>query len=236
MVRPADPTDPGSWGFDCWGGVVVTMPKERIVAFVDGFNLYHAIDGINADHLKWVDLWKLCNQFVKRRSQKLQAVYYFSAYADWLPAAKRRHQEYVNALVAIGVDPIMAKFKDKTRKCPSCKHVWTGHEEKETDVNIALALIDGAYQEEFDRAFIVSRDSDLAPPLRMIRARFPKIGLTLLAPPNRGHSNEMLAVSPAPEKARIKKQHLDRCLLPQFVQDRGGNVAAIRPQKYDPPA
>jgi hypothetical protein len=34
----------------------------------------------------------------------------------------------------------------------------------------------------------------------------------------------------------MKIHHLERCLLPQIVQDAGGNVAATRPTPYDPPA
>lgn len=207
---------------------------ERIVAFIDGFNLYHAIANLRKPHLKWVNLWELCDTFVKNRTQSLVKVYYFSAYAVWIPDAHRRHKKYVNALVANGVTPVISQFKDKDRRCPKCNHNWIGHEEKETDVNIALALFDGAYSDEFDRAYIVSRDSDLAPAVRMLRRRFPDKGITVIAPPNRGHSSEVLAVQPQPDKAKIKEKHLERCLFAKEVYDAGGNIAARRPQEYTP--
>ena len=116
------------------------MPRDRVTCFIDGFNLYHAIDSMREQHLKWVDLWSLSETFIKRRSQSLQEVYYFSAYAPWLPEKMKRHRLYVSALIATGVTPIMAKFKDKDRWCPNCGHHWIGHEEKETDVNIALII------------------------------------------------------------------------------------------------
>ena len=36
------------------------------------------------------------------------------------------------------MDVNMAEFKDKDRRCPRCKHKYKGHEEKETDVHLAL--------------------------------------------------------------------------------------------------
>ena len=60
----------------------------------------------------------------------------------------------------------MASFKAKDRKCSECGHVRKGHEEKETDVNIAVAMLNGAYHNEYDHAYWVSRDSDLTPVVR----------------------------------------------------------------------
>lgn len=51
---------------------------ERVAAFIDGFNLYHAIVELQKPHLKWVNLWTLTETFIKRRSQRLDKVYYFS--------------------------------------------------------------------------------------------------------------------------------------------------------------
>lgn len=32
------------------------MESERIVCFVDGFNMYHALKQLQQPHLKWLDL------------------------------------------------------------------------------------------------------------------------------------------------------------------------------------
>lgn len=40
----------------------------------------------------------------------------------------------------------MGKFKEKDRSCNICSSMWNAHEEKETDVNIALYILDEAYQ------------------------------------------------------------------------------------------
>jgi uncharacterized LabA/DUF88 family protein len=163
----------------------------------------------------------------------LVGVHYFSAYATWLPGPMARHQAYVAALEASGVDVNMAHFKDKDRKCPACRHKYKGHEEKETDVHLALCLLDHAYRDLYDRALIVSRDSDIVPAARMTKAAFPKKELFAVAPPHLGHSNDMLRV--ADGKHKIQRRHVEACLLPGKIELPDGAVI-LRPTEYDPPA
>lgn len=209
------------------------MASERIACFVDGFNLYHSLARLRRPHLKWLDLAALMQKYIRRRSQRIERIYYFSAFAHWLPAARRRHHAYVAALDARGVTVVMGKFKNKDRWCPRCKRSWRSHEEKETDVNIAIGMLDGAYRNEFDHAFLVSRDSDLVPAIRMLRVRFPEKGLTLVAPPLAGHSVEMIEHVTA--KTKMALRHLEQSLLPAEVKRSDGTVIANRPPEYAPP-
>ena len=169
---------------------------NRVFAFIDGFNLYHSVDNLRQPHLKWLDLWALCEAFTRPKSETLLDVVYFSAYATWLPDPYRRPRQYVGAQVARGVTPVMGHFKEKDRRCNKCGTRWKAHEEKETDVNIAVSLLRHAYRDSFDRALIVSRDSDLAPALRLVRADCPDKELTVVAPPSHsGHSGELISAS-----------------------------------------
>jgi len=145
----------------------------RVNVFVDGFNLYHAIDGTRRHHLKWLDLKRLALEFAPPPQHLLDTVYYFSAYATWRPDAYSRHRAFVAALKASGVEPVMGVFKEKGRTCHTCGSAWNDHEEKETDVNIALHLLRDAQMDRFDRALIISGDSDLAPAVRMVLTLFP---------------------------------------------------------------
>ncbi|NGX61332.1 MAG: 6-hydroxy-3-succinoylpyridine 3-monooxygenase HspA, partial [Chlamydiae bacterium] len=158
------------------------MNRERIACFVDGFNLYHALREIKKPYLKWLDLSQLMERlFPHQHSQIITDIFFFSAYPTWKKDSYERHRKYVSALRASGVQPILGQFKIKQRKCPNCKHGWRGHEEKESDVNIALALLNEAYRDRYDRAVIVSRDSDLAPATRMVRKYFPEKTITILS-------------------------------------------------------
>ncbi len=102
-----------------------------------------------------------------------------------------------------GVKPVMGKFKTKDRKCRKCRYKWTGHEEKETDVNIALAMLNLAYKNEYDHAFLISNDSDLAPAIHMVRANFPEKLITTSVPPHYFHSNELIKASSAKAKIQV---------------------------------
>lgn len=206
---------------------------ERVAAFIDGFNLYHAIADLRQPHLKWVDLWALPETFIKRRTQRLDDVYYFSAFATWLPEALQRHRAYVRALRTTGVNVILGAFKKKQRNCRNCGHSWVGHEEKETDVNIAVAMLMEAFNNTYDHAFLVCQDSDLAPAVRRVTAELGK-QVTVIVPPGRRHSTELIQAATA--KAKLKVYHLEKCLFPQQVYDAGGNLVATRPADYDPPS
>lgn len=209
--------------------------SDRVAAFIDGFNLYHAIDSLSDNPLKWLNLWELVRLFSGEPTHRLTAVYYFSAFATWKPGPYKRHREYVAALEAAGVTPVMGFFKEKDRWCKTCRSRWSQHEEKETDVNIALHMLRGAYSNAYDRAILLSGDSDLAPVVRMLRSEFPKKPIRLVAPPRRRHSKEIIAAFGGKASLRsIKKGQLRRCLFPREVPDRYGKIVAIRPLEYDP--
>lgn len=213
------------------------MKIERVSCFIDGFNLYHAIDDLGQDHLKWLNLWSLMQRYASRPNQSLTAVYYFSAYATWLPYAYKRHREYVRALQAAGVTAVMGFFKEKDRQCKRCGTQWIAHEEKETDVSIGICMINEAYKDTFDHAFLVSNDSDLSPVVRMLRREFPAKRLRLITPPKRRASKELVSEAGGLGYVRtIKISHVRQHLFPERVKDAAGTGAAIRPPEYEPPS
>lgn len=209
---------------------------DRVRFYIDGFNFYHAVDELGENHLKWVDLWKLASLFVDKSRQQLDGVHYFTAYAKWLPASFRRHVEFVRAQEACGVCVDLSEFYEKTRRCPRCKRNYRGHEEKQSDVKMATCLLDHAYQDGFDRALMLTRDSDLTPAIKLVRGRFPKKKIFIIAPPERRHSKALAqAVASKKHLKKIRKIHLEKSLLPREVKDNSGKVVAIRPPEYDPP-
>lgn len=210
--------------------------RTRVECFVDGFNLYHAIAKLGAPHLKWVDLRSLLEGFSDPSVHDVREIFYFSAYATWNPAAHQRHQHYIAALRSRHVTPILGRFKEKDARCKLCKGIYKTHEEKETDVNIALWLLNEAYKDNFDEAFIVSRDSDLTPAIRMVLKEFPKKRVKVISPPNAGHSKELASIVGKTKLASIKSIHIERNLLPATVTDPAtGQSLAVRPKEYDPP-
>jgi uncharacterized LabA/DUF88 family protein len=47
--------------------------------------------------------------------------------------------------------------------------IFTTFEEKETDVNLALKIFEDAFFDNYDRAIIISGDSDIIPVIATIR-------------------------------------------------------------------
>jgi len=54
------------------------MQLNQVISFIDGFNLYHAINNLNQSHLKWLNLHSLSKTFIKSKSEILSKVFYFS--------------------------------------------------------------------------------------------------------------------------------------------------------------
>lgn len=211
----------------------IVANKKRVVCFVDGFNLYHALHGLALPHLKWLDLRKLITTFIDPDIHDLTSVYYFSAFATWLPAPYARHQQFVAAIMHNGVTAVMGKFKQKPRACNRCGASWMAHEEKETDVNIAVYILRGAHRDEYDELFVLTGDSDIGPALRMVRSDYPTKRIKVIATPGRRQSKELAAA--AHTLAAIKQIHLERSLLPPQVVDGAGLIVATRPPEYKPP-
>jgi uncharacterized LabA/DUF88 family protein len=212
---------------------------KRVACYIDGFNVYHAIDDLSRaqrgalNHLKWLDLRRLMGIFIDPAVHSIVSIKYFSAYATWKPVQHKRHELYVAALEARGIEVVLGQFKEKNVYCPSCQSTFMAHEEKESDVNLACHLIHDAYQNTFDHGFIVTRDSDLSAPIRFVRKHFPAKKIKIIAPPQRGHSKELWAL--AHNRASISADHLASCLFPRVVMNRASEIVCTRPAVYDPP-
>lgn len=88
-----------------------------------------------------------------------------------------------------------------------------------TDVNIATQLILDAYDDKFDTAIIMSGDSDLTTPIKMLRERFENKRFVVAFPPGREsfHLGEV-----ATAHTYIRKNKLRKSLLPDTLKNRAG--------------
>lgn len=202
---------------------------RRVAVYIDGFNLYHAIDDLRRPWLKWLDLRAMAEGLL-REGEAIHAVKYFSAFATWMPARYARHRDYVDSLVARGVIAHMAQFKQKPRRCLSCGARWIGHEEKETDVQIAVHMVADALKNRVDRLIAVTADTDLCPAIKMIAASAPQCEVFVAAPP--GRFGKCRALRP---KLELSPGRLGRCLLPESIVLADGRTVR-RPARYTPPA
>lgn len=209
------------------------MSRDRIISFIDGFNLYHAIAALGDPSLKWLDLRKLSQIFIHPIKEELLGVFYFSTLAIHRnQSAQIRQRTYLRALELCGVKTVLGQFKQKDRECSQCFARYRGYEEKETDVNIALSLLDLAYQNAYDRAILVTNDSDQVPTIRKVLERFPQKRITIVIPPSTRECNQLIQTASA--KAKITLNHLEQCLLSEVVTNSSGQIVIRRPKEYEP--
>jgi uncharacterized LabA/DUF88 family protein len=153
---------------------------ERVIAFIDGFNLYHSLEEDHAYRkYKWLDLHKLVELLVPPGN--LREVYFFTALTMWNPEKANRHKIYIRALESTGIHVVYGQFKKRDRFCPNCRANYSAHEEKQTDVNIAIHLLKLAIEDRYDTALVLSGDSDLIPSVKAVKSTFAskKVGVVI---------------------------------------------------------
>ena len=68
---------------------------DRVIFFVDGFNLYHSLiscskEDPNHQNYKWLDLKKYLIQFLDPKKEILVGIYYFSAFLPMISSINER--------------------------------------------------------------------------------------------------------------------------------------------------
>ena len=165
---------------------------------VDGFNLYHSTREVRRQtgvECRWLDIRSLCESLLHTvgGSAEIAQIDYFSALAHHMevssPGTVARHERYIDALCATGVTTHLGVFKPKSIRYSSrtCEVVLRRHEEKETDVAIAAAIVEAAAWGECSALTLVSGDTDLLPALQTARRLRPELRLYCLFPPYRAN-------------------------------------------------
>ncbi len=86
---------------------------------------------------------------------------------------------------------INGHYADKFINCQAiCKKKFKVPEEKCTDVNISLGIIEDCIDNEVDIIILVTADSDQVSTVKFIQKKFPHIKMKLYFPPDR-KSNEL---------------------------------------------
>ena len=78
------------------------------------------------------------------------------------------------------------KYQDKSMKCRAddgCGKEFMHWEEKQTDVSLAIKMIEDCHNNDCNKIILVSGDSDFLPPLKLMKNFYKAIDLTVLFPP-----------------------------------------------------
>jgi hypothetical protein len=200
-----------------------------VIAYVDGFNVYHGLHQAYGRRYLWLDVEHLV-QRVRPRDEIL-AVRYFTAEVKDDPAGLARQRTYLAALTThcptVGV--VLGRYQTKTITCRQCGTGWTSYEEKETDVNIAVELVADAAAAVSDIALIISADSDLCPAIRTARSLNPRRRMIAAFPPKRS-SFEIRSLIRQP--FTLAAADIRNSLLPEVVADHVTGLVHRRPGKW----
>lgn len=211
---------------------IATGPaSRRVIVYVDGLNLYYGLKQAGLRRYYWLDLRRLA-QSLLLNGQSLAAVRYFTARFDPDPGDPDQHvrqDTYLQALATLAdLSIAYGKHLRKVKVCPHCNATILTYEEKMTDVNIAVALLNDAQDNLFDTAIIISADSDLSGPIGEVLSRYADKRIIVAFPPNRV-SNDLRTV--ASGSLRIRQNRLRRNQLPNPVAQSDGGLIA-KPQRW----
>lgn len=220
---------------------VQTLPKYRVITYIDGFNLYFGIrwQAIKQGSLEkpnpswyrylWLDLHAMCTRMLTDR-QELVAVKYFTAPITGSKGKQERQNAFLDALRTFPqIEIIFGRFEPERKECGRCGYLAYHPQEKKTDVNIATALICDALNDKYDTAILVTGDSDLRPALDAVKSVRPDKRLILAFPPNRT-SKELQDATQRPP-IHIWEPLLRKSRLPDVIK-RDGLPDIICPHKY----
>ena len=198
------------------------MPEprlQRVICYVDGFNLYFGLRSKGWRQYYWLDVCRLARNLL-RPGQELAFTKYFTARisggqrgeeaqrAARLDAKRKRQSDFLEALATLPDFQIFeGHYLRKQVKCYACGGTWDHHEEKMTDVKIATELLKDAFQDAFDTALLISADSDLVPPVLTVREFFPDKRIVAAFPPGRTSAQLTRAVNASFTigRAKLKK-------------------------------
>ncbi len=214
----------------------------RVAVYIDGFNFFHHMKKLYGKKYYRLDYKQLARQFIWH-NEKIVKVEYFTAYffpdKDW----ENRHRAYVQALNFKWIQTILWKYQEVTKKFVNRKNniqkfvykniirklpvswqkyflpdriEYKNFEEKRTDVNVALHILEDWLLDVYDKAFVISWDSDISPSIMSVKkhTKWNKKEFILLMPPwAKAHTMEKVC----DEVKNITEENLKVSLLPNQV-------------------
>ena len=226
----------------------------RIFFYIDALNLYYG--ALRHTSFRWLDIGAFCDAILRERAHfntvigagtgtrpvEIAGIKMFTANLKkmpWDPGAPDRQKLYLTALRAHVplLDIQCGKFNVREvemhdAKCPEKKHKVIRPEEKSSDVNLALHMLNDAVNDEYDFAVMVSNDTDLLGALEMVREREKMVGVIFPAPDTKKAAQSLR--KNADFYLNVRPQLLADCQLPNFV--RGKNEKMLhKPEEWNLP-
>jgi len=200
----------------------------RVTFYIDGLNVYHALTSERRLHrYKWLNYAALARCYLMGR-ETLAGVKIYTALATWDQSKVRRHRDFLAVQEHFGAEVVLGRFKKRSRHCRECGREFETFEEKQTDVNIAVDLMRDAYLDRYDKAVLISGDTDIVPAIRATQDLFLDKKIGVVCPVGRS-SKELKQVCDF--HFQMKENQLARCVLPESV-DCGRAGIIRRPESW----
>jgi uncharacterized LabA/DUF88 family protein len=202
----------------------------RTIVYIDGFNLYYR--ALRGTPHKWLDIVAMSAASLPNHCQ-IERINYYTAHVSGRvdPGAPRRQHAYLRAIATLpNVVIHFGNFLVAQRwaglvqppdfrpalmlpagPVPQVAYVWRT-EEKGSDVNLGVHLMRDAFQGNFDIAAVLTNDTDLVEPLRIV-TRERGMQVTLLTPTAKP-AVSLVAVS---SNVRHIQPYIGPCQLPDPI-------------------
>lgn len=201
----------------------------RVYVYVDGFNLYYR--ALRGTPYKWLDIRALAQSLLDA-DDEIVAIRYFTARVRPRPDdpdAPRRQQLYISALrTTPNLTIHYGRFLPKTKWRPLVNPPPGGPryveihdtEEKGSDVNLASFLLHDGWHGRYDAAFVLSQDTDLCEPVRMVRDGLNKpVGIACMDGNEAGKLGRVSSFS-----RHVRPAHLEAAQFPNPIMGRDGHL------------
>ncbi len=152
----------------------------RANIYVDGFNLYYG--AVRKTPYKWLNVADMCHMMLP--NDDINRIRYFTALVDPRPNDPdqlTRQKTFLRALqtipnLSIHYGHFLSHVVDMHLAPPAsgtARVIKT--EEKGSDVNLATHLLTDGFKNDYEVAIVVSNDSDLCEPIRVVRYELGKL-------------------------------------------------------------
>lgn len=197
----------------------------RTAVYIDGFNLFYR--GLRGTPYRWLDLFALSRQLLQKTNE-IVLMRYVTARVNSTPHDPDKHvrqDAYIRALKAH--IPCLTVHEGTFLKSVVTAKLVTPingtrfvevhkTEEKGSDVNLAVHLVNDAWRDAFDVALVISNDSDLAEGIALARQRGKPVGVANPSANPEVRMNFKL-YEVASFHRRVEERFLRKALLPTRV-------------------
>jgi hypothetical protein len=203
------------------------LRRVRTNVYVDGFNLYYG--AVRGTPYKWLNIRRMCE--VAFPKNEIAEIHYCTALVRDTPRNPQqslRQQTFIRALDTTGVEVHYGSFLTSTVRMPLAKPRPGGSrtalvvktEEKGSDVALGALLVAHGYQGRYEAAIVISNDSDLTLPIRIVR---DELGLPVgIYNPHPRFSVELVKV--ATFRKQIREGVLRAAQFPETLEDTHGTI------------